>query len=798
MAKNISTILNLKDNWTSVIKKMQESTSGFRKIINDTTSSTKIFADKGAGSLKNFERQITHTSNSINKFGSSTKNIFSSTASKIALFTGGLGLAAVAKESIELASDLVEVQNVVDETFGGGAKQINTWSKTALSSFGLSTLQAKQFTGYLGAMMKSSGIAGNELIKMSEKLAGLAGDIASFDNMPIEEAFEKIRSGISGETEPLKAIGINLSDDAVKAYALAHGIGAAEGTIKKATKSALDVQIAQEKYNAAIKKYGQDSLQAREKYSALQKVQEKSVPTVSQGTVKLTEQQKVLARYGLLMQLTADKQGDFARTSNTFANQVRVAKVNLQQMGASIGAYALPPLNKLLNAFNSGGMKSISTVVGGAFSSIASIAKSLSKPMQDLWKSLSNFSKAAGITSLFKNLFSGVNTEPLQKVKDLLAGLLKGTKSFVDYCTAHIGTIKILFAGLGGAIAGVKIANEFIKIRDGINGVKKAGEGLSGFSKFSNMFAKIFGKSPQFALFTIAIAGIGIGIYELAKHWKTIQPIMDKFFNQMHGGFILTSVGILSSIQIIKKLGITFTDLRIAGLYAGDAIKKIGSGIGGGFSKAGQMAKTLGSNLLNVGRNALTAARNIGTFIARSAMTGISKGAGLIRTLGSNILSVGRNALTASRNVAVMAANVAKQGIIFAANAIKIALFKTATLAVAAAQRTAAVAQRILNIAMNANPIIKIVTIIFSLVGALVVLYNKNVWFREKVNAIFAWFKELPANFKKWAHDMIDGFVQGIKDKIEDVKKGAKNIAEAIKKILHFSTPDEGPLKLAA
>ena len=739
MAKNISTILNLKDNWTSVIKKMQESTSGFRKIINDATSSTKIFADKGAGSLKNFERQITHTSNSMNKFGSSAKNVFSSTAGKIALFTGGLGLAAAAKQSIELASDLVEVQNVVDETFGTGAKQINAWSKTALNSFGLSTLQAKQFTGYLGAMMKSSGITGNSLIKMSENLSGLAGDIASFDNLPIEDAFEKIRSGISGETEPLKQLGINMDVTNLSHYALAKGIKTSWNEMSQA--------------------------------------------------------QQTMLRYQYLMSVTKDKQGDFTRTQNTFANQVRLAKVNLQQLGASIGTYALPPLNKILNAFNNGGMKSIGTVVGGAFASIANVAKSLSKPMQDLWKSLSNFSKAAGITSLFKNLFSGVNTETLQKVKDLLAGLLKETKSFVDYCTAHIGTIKILFAGLGGAIAGVKIANEFIKIRDTINGVKKAGEGLSGFSKFSNMFAKMFGKSPQFALFTIAIAGIGVLAYVIIKNWSTVKTFFDKFFKQMHGGFILTSVGILSSIQIIRKLGITFTDLRIAGLYAGDAIKKIGSGIGGGFSKAGQMAKTLGSNLLNVGRNALTAARNIGTFIARSAMTGISKGASLVRTLGSNILSVGRNALTASRNVAVMAANVAKQGIIFAANAIKIALFKTATLAVAAAQRTAAVAQRILNIAMNANPIIKIVTIIFSLVGALVVLYNKNVWFREKVNAIFAWFKELPANFKKWAHDMIDGFVRGIKEKIEDVKKGAKNIAEAIKKILHFSTPDEGPLR---
>jgi len=205
MSKNIATILNLKDNWSATMRKIQQTTSGFRKIVNDATSSTKIFADKGAGSLKNFERQITHTSNAINKFGNNAKNIFSNTAGKVALFTGGLGFGSAAKQSIELASSLQEVQNVVDVTFGSGAKQINAWSQVALQKFGLSALQAKQFTGYLGAMMKSSGIAGNSLIKMSENLSGLAGDIASFDNLPIEDAFEKIRSGISGETKQLVA-----------------------------------------------------------------------------------------------------------------------------------------------------------------------------------------------------------------------------------------------------------------------------------------------------------------------------------------------------------------------------------------------------------------------------------------------------------------------------------------------------------------------------------------------------------------------------------------------------------------
>lgn len=755
MAKNISTILNLVDRWTSPMRKMAESTNSFQKVVKEATATTKIFSDKNIGSIKRFENQITHMSNSMNKFGSSTKNIFSSTASKIALFTGGLGLAAAAKQSISLASDLVEIQNVVDTTFGGGAKQINAWSKTALNSFGLSTLQAKQFTGYLGAMMKSSGITGNSLIKMSENLSGLAGDIASFDNLPIEDAFEKIRSGISGETEPLKQLGINMDVTNLSHYALAKGIKTSWNEMSQA--------------------------------------------------------QQTMLRYQYLMSVTKDKQGDFTRTQNTFANQVRLAKVNLQQLGASIGTYALPPLNKILNAFNSGSMKSIGTIATNAFKSIADIAKSTKEPLEALGRSLKNFANAAGISKLFKDLFSGVNTDTLEKVKIGINEVIYRIKQLVDFATNHVNGIKAFGSALAGVFVGVNIARKVFEIKNGMNDIIKAVNGAKKVSKGEALFETIFKMSPRAMMFVGALAIISGVAYLIIKNWSTVKEFFDKFFNQMHGGLLISATSSLLLLGAIKKFNTVshifnfidkakdkFDTLRIAGMYAMDGIKKVGGGIGTGFSKGAGLIQKLGSNLLSVGRNALTAARNIGTFIARSAMTGISKGAGLIRTLGSNMLSVGKNALTAAKNIAIMTGNVAKQGAIFIINAARALIFKGATLAVAAAQKIAAAAQKILNFVMNANPIIRIITVILSLVGVLVVLYKKNVWFRNKVNAIFAWFGQLPAKFKGWAHDMIEGFVQGIKDKIEAVRKGAHNIAETIKKILHFSKPDEGPLKLAA
>lgn len=107
-------------------------------------------------------------------------------------------------ESINLASDLEEVQNVVDVTFGPkGSAQIEEWAQTASKNFGLTELQAKRYASTMGAMMKSSGMTGDKITKMSMSIAELAADMSSFYNMDFDDMFAKIRSGLSGETEPL-------------------------------------------------------------------------------------------------------------------------------------------------------------------------------------------------------------------------------------------------------------------------------------------------------------------------------------------------------------------------------------------------------------------------------------------------------------------------------------------------------------------------------------------------------------------------------------------------------------------
>lgn len=220
---------------------------------------------------------------------------------------GKLGVAAAAafsakalfnfgKKAVDLASDLVEVQNVVDVTFGSMSKYVNDFAQTSLTQFGLSELSAKQYTSTMGAMLKSSGLSTKAATKMSIEMSKLTADMASFYNLDTDTAFQKIRSGISGETEPLKQLGINLSVANLEAYALTQGI--------------------------------------KKKYQAM------------------SQAEQVLLRYNYLLDRSADSQGDFARNSGTWANQVKIlserGKEFMSLIGQAVMEFGLPVV-KFLN-----------------------------------------------------------------------------------------------------------------------------------------------------------------------------------------------------------------------------------------------------------------------------------------------------------------------------------------------------------------------------------------------------------------------------------------------------------------
>ena len=234
------------------------------------------------------------TTNMSNNFSSMLKKLVAGfSAVKI-----GKALLDIGKDAVEAASALQEVQNVVDVTFGdAGAAKIETWARNAGEQFGLTETQAKQFTSTLGAMMKSAGMTGDEIVDMSTDLAGLAADMASFYNLDFDTAFQKIRSGISGETEPLKQLGINMSVANLNAFALQQGL---EKTFEK-----------------------------------------------------MTQGEQTMLRYQYLMSATADAQGDFARTSDGYANSMRKFETNVNAIKTALGQTFLDVVGEAVNGLNS-------------------------------------------------------------------------------------------------------------------------------------------------------------------------------------------------------------------------------------------------------------------------------------------------------------------------------------------------------------------------------------------------------------------------------------------------------------
>lgn len=227
-------------------------------------------------------------------------NGLGSTVKKIGLLIGGAfavgKLVQFGKECVELGSDLAEVQNVVDVTFTTMSDKVNEFAKNAMTSAGLSETMAKQYVGTFGAMSKSFGFSEQQAYDMSTALTQLTGDVASFYNISQDLAYIKLKSVFTGETETLKDLGVVMTQSALDQYALANGYG--------------------------------------------------------KTTSAMTEQEKVALRLKFVTEQLSAASGDFARTSGSWANQVRVMQLQLQSLKATVGQGLINIFTPVLKVIN--------------------------------------------------------------------------------------------------------------------------------------------------------------------------------------------------------------------------------------------------------------------------------------------------------------------------------------------------------------------------------------------------------------------------------------------------------------
>lgn len=249
------------------------------------------------------------------------------------LFAVGAGVAFF-KGAVNGASDLAESASKVTVVFGEQAGAIMKASKTSASAMGLSKSAYLAANGELGNLLVSLKIAPKDAANMSQQMVKLAGDMASFNNVSPEEALLAIRSGLTGETEPLKRFGVNMNDATLKTQALKLGL-------IKTTKEAMSPQT------------------------------------------------KALAAQALIMAQTGTAQGDFARTSGGLANQQRIAAAQTENLKNKIGKGLLPLVTAgtkayagfvkgIINGTGAGGkFRDILMSVGGAIKGAVGVIKSI-------------------------------------------------------------------------------------------------------------------------------------------------------------------------------------------------------------------------------------------------------------------------------------------------------------------------------------------------------------------------------------------------------------------------------------
>lgn len=299
-------------------------------------NSVKNMSGKFSGvpaTLKRFDSAISKSVGKIKSFKSSILSALGVVGGIYAAING-------IKKSIDIASDLTEVQNVVDVTFGNFKDKIESLAAVSIPELGMSELTVKQIASRFQAMGTAMGIARGEMADMSVDLTRLAGDMSSFYNVAQEDVARSLQSVFTGETEPLRKYGLDLTQATLKEWALKNGI------------------------DADIK--------------------------------SMSQMEKTMLRYQYVMANTGAAQGDFIRTADTWANQVRILKEQLKQLAGVLGTAFINALKPLVSALNS------------ALSSIISFAQTVVNALGKIfgWKiKISN----SGIAGDFDSAASGAD-----------------------------------------------------------------------------------------------------------------------------------------------------------------------------------------------------------------------------------------------------------------------------------------------------------------------------------------------------------------------------------------------------
>lgn len=275
----------------------------------------------GASAIREIEKVGKTAQRELDKNGKATRDweaTLTRTGAGLVAFSAVSGAALY--KTAQAASDLSETVNKTNVIFGDASSKVIAYGDDASQSIGQSKQAALEAASTFGGLAKGIGLTADESADFAIKLTTLSSDLASFGNTTPEEAVLALGSALRGESEPIRRYNVLLNEAAIK----------------------------QEAYASGIAKQGEE----------------------------LTEQQKVQARYNVILKQTSDAQGDFARTSDGAANQQRILSAQLKDLQANVGTGLLPIFTKLVSTVNSavGAFSSLSPETQNLVGTIAGIA----------------------------------------------------------------------------------------------------------------------------------------------------------------------------------------------------------------------------------------------------------------------------------------------------------------------------------------------------------------------------------------------------------------------------------------
>ena len=282
----------LRQKLTALEKLGTEKTSAEYQRLEKQLVETEAAAEQARKQLQSIEK--IRLDNLNRSFEATSKRLNSAGNALTAGLT--VPLAAAGTAAVKYSSDMQEAINKVEVAFGGAADSVKEWSSTTLNSIGLAQGTALDMAALFGDMATSMGYSQDAAAQMSMALVNLAADLASFKNIGIDQASTALKSIFTGETESLKELGVVMTQANLEAYALAEG------------------------YTTA--------------YTAMDQAQQ------------------VAVRYQYVLANTQNAQGDFARTSDSTANQLRIFRESLKEAAATAGDELLPVITPIIGKLN--------------------------------------------------------------------------------------------------------------------------------------------------------------------------------------------------------------------------------------------------------------------------------------------------------------------------------------------------------------------------------------------------------------------------------------------------------------